>query len=446
MTMERVLVVDDEEGIRSFIGEVLEGEGLRVTLAGDGEVAARLLEHESFHLMITDLKMPRMDGMSLLQRARTIAPEMEVLVLTAHGTVESAVEAMKLGAFDYLSKPLSSPDELRLTVSRALERRRLREESQRGRRLGEEKDDMVAKDPAMVAVLSQVKKVAVTDATVLLLGESGTGKEVLARAIHRESRRQKGPFIAINCAALSETLLESELFGHEKGAFTGASAIRRGRFELADGGTLFLDEVGELQPQLQAKLLRVLQEHRFERIGGMRTIEVDVRIIAATNRNLGEAMAAGRFRDDLYHRLAVFPIHLPPLRERPADIVPLAHFLIRKVARDLGRPNLTLDTNTEQRLRNYPWPGNVRELANVIERAAILADGDTVTSDLLVLGLPASQPAIQTPTVLDGTLEAMEKEAIRRALDATAGNRKQAAARLGIGLRTLYDKLREYGL
>lgn len=444
--MERVLVVDDEEGIRSFIGEVLEGEGLRVTLAGDGEVAARLLEHESFHLMITDLKMPRMDGMSLLQRARTIAPEMEVLVLTAHGTVESAVEAMKLGAFDYLSKPLSSPDELRLTVSRALERRRLREESQRGRRLGEEKDDMVAKDPAMVSVLSQVKKVAVTDATVLLLGESGTGKEVLARAIHRESRRQKGPFIAINCAALSETLLESELFGHEKGAFTGASAIRRGRFELADGGTLFLDEVGELQPQLQAKLLRVLQEHRFERIGGMRTIEVDVRIIAATNRNLGEAMAAGRFRDDLYHRLAVFPIHLPPLRERPADIVPLAHFLIRNVARDLGRPNLTLDTHTEQRLQHYPWPGNVRELANVIERAAILADGDTVTSDLLVLGLPAAQPAIQTPTVLDGTLEAMEKEAIRRALDATAGNRKQAAARLGIGLRTLYDKLREYGL
>jgi two-component system response regulator FlrC len=371
---------------------------------------------------------------------------MEVVVLTAHGTVESAVEAMKLGAFDYLAKPLSGPDELRLTVSRALERRRLREESQRLHPPAEEKDNVVAQDPAMLSVLSQVKKVAITDATVLLLGESGTGKEVLARAIHRESRRQKGPFIAVNCAALSDTLLESEIFGHEKGAFTGATAIRRGRFELADGGTLFLDEVGELQPQLQAKLLRVLQEHRFERIGGMRTIEVDVRIIAATNRNLGEAMASGRFRDDLYHRLAVFPIQIPPLRERSGDILPLANALVRKVAHDLGRPRLVLDHQAEQRLVRYTWPGNVRELANVIERAAILADSDTITADLLVLGLPVSQPATESPAGFDGTLETMEKEAIRRALEATSGNRKQAALRLGIGLRTLYDKLRDYGL
>jgi two-component system response regulator FlrC len=444
--MERVLVVDDEEGIRSFITEVLEGEGLRVVQAPDGEAGARLLARESFHLMLTDLKMPRLDGMALLRRVRAEQPEMEVIVLTAHGTVESAVEAMKLGAFDYLAKPLSGPDELRLVVSRALERRRLREEHQRARPAGDEADGVVAQDPAMLAVLGQVKKVAVTDATVLLLGESGTGKEVAARAVHRASRRSEGPFVAVNCAALSDTLLESEMFGHEKGAFTGATAVKRGRFELADGGTLFLDEVAEIRPQLQAKLLRVLQERRFERVGGTRTIEVDARIIAATNRDLTLEMQAGRFREDLYHRLAVFPIRLPPLRERPGDVAPLAERLLARIARQLGRPAFRLDDGARARLAAYPWPGNVRELANVLERAAILADGPELTAQLLVLGLPAAGTPPSEPAPLEGTLANLEKQAIRRALADTGGNRKQAAARLGIGLRTLYDKLRVYGI
>jgi len=443
--MERVLVVDDEEGIRTFIGEVLEGEGLRVTLAEDGAAAARFLDRESFHLMITDLKMPGFDGMSLLRKARTESPETEVVVLTAHGTVAGAVEAMKLGAFDYLDKPLSGPDELRLVASRAMEHRHLREDAQRLRRPEDGEPVVVAQDRSMQTVVGQVKKVAGTDATVLLLGESGTGKEVLSRVLHRESRRAAGPFVAVNCAAISDSLLESEMFGHEKGAFTGAVSSHRGRFELADGGTLFLDEVGELRPQLQAKLLRVLQERRFERVGGTRTIEVDVRIVAATNSDLGEAMRTGGFREDLYHRLAVFPIRIPPLRERVADIIPLAQDLLMRIARQLGRPSLSLDDAARARLVSYAWPGNVRELGNVLERAAILAEGSVLGADLILTG-PVASTAPGFPTADLERLEDMEKEAIRRMLALTGGNRKQSAARLGIGLRTLYDKLKVYDL
>ncbi|HEY5284602.1 MAG TPA: sigma-54 dependent transcriptional regulator, partial [Polyangia bacterium] len=384
--MDRVLVVDDEEGIRTFIGEVLEGEGLRVTLAADGESAARLLDRESFHLMFTDLRMPGLDGMALLRKTRAESPETEVVVLTAHGTVAGAVEAMKLGAFDYLDKPLSGPDELRLVTSRAMERRHLREDAQRMRPTEDGEPVIIAEDRAMQAVMGQVRKVAATDATVLLLGESGTGKEVLSRALHRESKRAGGPFVAVNCAAISDSLLESEMFGHEKGAFTGAVSNHRGRFELADRGTLFLDEVSELRPQLQAKLLRVLQERRFERVGGSRTIEVDARIVAATNCDLTEEMRAGRFREDLYHRLAVFPIRIPPLRERLADIIPLAEELLLRIARQLGRPTLMLDDGARARLATYAWPGNVRELGNVLERAAILSEGTTLGAELILTG------------------------------------------------------------
>jgi len=443
--MERALVVDDEEGIRTFIGEVLEGEGLRVTLAADGESAARLLDRESFHLMITDLKMPGLDGMSLLRKARAESPETEVVVLTAHGTVSGAVEAMKLGAFDYLDKPLSGPDELRLVASRAIERRHLREDAQRLRTPEDGQPVIVAQDRVMQVVMGQVRKVAATDATVLLLGESGTGKEVLAQALHRESRRAERPFVAFNCAAISDALLESEMFGHEKGAFTGAVSNHRGRFELADGGTLFLDEVSELKPQLQAKLLRVLQERRFERVGGTRTIEVDVRIVAATNSDLTEAMRTGRFREDLYHRLAVFPIRIPPLRERLADILPLADTLLARIARQLGRPFLTLDDAARARLTAYAWPGNVRELGNVLERAAILAEGTEIGAELILTGPLASAPQGSGGAAVE-KLEDMEKDAIRRMLALTGGNRKQSAARLGIGLRTLYDKLKVYDL
>jgi len=439
--LERVLVVDDEEGIRTFIQAVLEGEGLAVTLAEDGQVAAELLEKRSFHLMITDLKMPRLDGMELLRKARAGLPEMEVMVLTAHGTVETAVEAMKLGAFDYLQKPLSGPQELRLLVQRALERRRLRESQQLRRAVGEASDELVAADPAMREVVAQLEKVAPTTATVLLVGESGTGKEVAARFLHRHSPREARPFVAVNCAAVSPQLIESEIFGHEKGAFTGAVDRRRGRFELADGGTLFLDEVSELPPELQAKLLRVLQERSFERVGGTRTIEVDVRMVAATNRDLDEEMAQGRFRQDLYHRLAVFPLRLPPLRERRGDILPLAAHLLARIGRELGRPELTISAEAEALLSSQDWPGNVRELGNALERAAILADGDSIEAFSFSLGSTTPQSAAPA---LAGTLKEVEREAIRGALAATDGHRKKAAEKLGIGLRTLYDKIKEY--
>jgi two-component system, NtrC family, response regulator AtoC len=440
--MERVLVVDDEPGIRSFIAEVLEGEGLTVTTAADGEEARLLLDRHAFHLMITDLRMPRLDGMALARKARAELPEMEVIILTGNASVATAVEAMKIGAFDYLMKPLSGPDELRILVGRALERRRMHEERQRRQSTEDGAAEFVARDPLMLDVAAQADKVAATDATVLLLGESGTGKEVVAHRIHERSRRREGPFVAVNCAALSDTLLESEIFGHERGAFTGATATRRGRFELADGGTLFLDEVAELRSGLQAKLLRVLQDHRFERVGGTRTLDVDVRVIAATNRNLEEEQLSGAMRPDLYHRLAVFPIRLPPLRDRRGDILPLSKYLLTRIGRQLGRPGLTIDQDAESQLLAYDWPGNVRELANVLERSAILADGGKIT--VSHFALPAARKMPEATPALDGTLEDLEREAIARALAATNGHRKHAAVRLGIGLRTLYEKLKLY--
>jgi two-component system, NtrC family, response regulator AtoC len=443
--VERILLVDDEPGILDFMREVLEREGLDVSVAADGERALALLERETFHLMITDLKMPKLDGMSLLRRVRSEQPDLEIIVLTAHATVETAIEAMKLGAYEYLRKPLHSPDELRLVVGRALERRRLRDDRERSRNAGPPSETLVARDPAMLAVVEQIRKVAVTDATVLLLGESGVGKEVLARAVHAQSHRSEHPFVAVNCAALSDTLLESELFGHERGAFTGATSTHRGRFELADGGTLFLDEVAELKPALQVKLLRVLQEHRFERVGGTRTIEVDIRLVAATNRNIKAELAAGRFREDLYHRLAVFPVEIPPLRDRPADIVPLAEHVLDTVAYRVGRVGVRLDDSAKEKLRAYDWPGNVRELSNVLERSAILAETSTISaSDLF--GLDAADVGPGDAGPVDSTLRGAEKDAIRRALIATAGHRKKAAARLGIGLRTLYEKIKAYDL
>jgi two-component system response regulator FlrC len=435
------LVVDDEEDIRSFIAEALEGEDLQVTRARDGQEAAELSLRQSFHLVITDLTMPRMDGMTLVRKLRVETPETEVIVLTAHGTVATAVEAMKLGAFDYLQKPLSGPDELRLLVRRALETRALREESDRNRRARPSAAGLVAADPQMLAVIEQIRKVAATNASVLLLGESGTGKEVAARAVHEGSPRRAGPFVAVNCAAITESLLESEIFGHEKGAFTGATEARRGRFELADGGTLFLDEVAELAPGLQSKLLRVLEERRFERVGGSRVISVDVRLIAATNRDLTAEMAAGRFRTDLYHRLAVFPVRLPPLRERKRDVVPLAEHLLLRIGEDLGRRGLSLSSAAKAALLTRDWPGNVRELRNVLERAAILAEGTELSGEHL--GAPVATPAAPAS---GGSLRDSERAAIAAALAATGGHRKQAAERLGIGERTLYDKIKEYGL
>jgi two-component system response regulator FlrC len=403
--------------------------------AEDGEAALRRLGERSFDLLLTDLRMPRLDGMALLRRVRAEQPEVEVIVLTAHGTVDTAVEAMKRGALDYLQKPIGSPAELRMLVGRALERRTLRDWRDGAARAAEPEEPITWGDPAMVPVMEALRKVAPTPATVLLLGESGTGKEVAARALHRWSTRAVGPFAAVNCAALAETLLESELFGHEKGAFTGAHARRRGRIELAAGGTFFLDEVGELRPDLQTRLLRVLQERRFERVGGAQTIDADVRWIAATNRDLRTAIAEGRFREDLYHRLAVFPIRLPPLRERRSDIVPLARHLLERIGEELGRPGLELDAEAETLCTAAPWPGNVRELRNALERAAILADDLVLHPELLALDPP------HAPTPAD-SLEEVERRAIRDALAAVGGNRRRAAERLGIGERTLYEKLK----
>jgi two-component system response regulator AtoC len=435
-----ILVVDDEEGIRAFVTDALREAGHIVTAVGDGAAALAAIALKAFHVVVTDLKMPRMDGVALLAEVRRTHPEIEVIVLTAHGSIGGAVEAIKQGAFDYLEKPVESLSALRLTVARALERHRLRAAQEVARPAAE--PPLGYGSPAMAALELTVRKVAATNATVLLLGESGSGKEVAARAVHRWSQRAAQPFVAVNCAALSSELLESELFGHEKGAFTGAYARKRGRIELAEGGTFFLDEVGELTAGLQAKLLRVLQEKQFERVGGQQTVAADVRWIAATNRRLPEMMASGAFREDLFHRLAVFPVRVPALRDRREDIGPLAEFLLRRIAANIGNPTLTLSADARAALAVATWRGNVRELANVLERSAIMAEGNEIRASDLAWLLDATADVSPIPT----TASEIERDAIVGALAATGGNRRRAAARLGIGLRTLYDKLKRYDI
>ena len=439
--MARILVADDEPGLRAFAAEALQDDGHVVVQAADGVEAAQRLGRETFDLLITDLKMPRLDGLALLRQARLEQPEMEVIMLTAYGSVDTAVEAMKLGAFDYLEKPISGPAQLRLLVSRALERRQLLAARDRAVRDAPALPPLTYGDPAMAPVVEALRKVARTDASVLLLGESGTGKEVAARTLHAWSARAQRPFVAVNCASIPETLLESELFGHEKGAFTGASSARRGRIELAEGGTFFLDEIGEMTPALQAKLLRVLEDRRYERVGGTRTLEADVRWIAATNRDIEELRATGALREDLYHRLGGFPIRLPPLRERRRDIEPLAEMLLARVGATVGRTRLTLTADAKQKILAAPWPGNVRELVNALERAAILAGGDEIRAEHLDLAEGGVPHPARTAAA---TLEELEREAIEEALAAAGGNRRAAADRLGIGLRTLYEKLKRY--
>lgn len=440
--MAHILVVDDEEGLRDFLAEALEDDGHSTEKAADGMEAAALLKERAFDLMLTDLRMPgQMDGISLLRRAKEEQPDMEVIVLTAFGSVETAVEAMKFGAFDYLQKPISGPAELRLLTSRALEHKRLVTHETRTSRDTPSIPPLSYGDPAMDPVVEALRKVASTNATVLLTGESGTGKEIAARTVHEWSQRSGGPFVAVNCAAMSETLIESELFGHEKGAFTGATAARPGRIELADGGTLFLDEIAELKPALQVKLLRVLQERRFERVGGNRTMDADVRWIAATNRDLDSMLEEGSFREDLYHRIAVFPIHLPPLRERRGEILPLADSILERVGRELGRRGLSLTEDAQRVLAGSNWPGNVRELSNSLERAAILAEHRVIGAEHLA-SLQGSLPSQRSG---GDTLADLERDAIERTLKEVGGNRRMAAERLGIGLRTLYDKLKQYG-
>jgi len=439
--LSKILVVDDEEGVRSFVAESLQTEGHTVVQAASGEEALVLARANSFDLVVTDLRMPGIDGLELLETLQAEQPEVEVILLTAHGNVANAVEAMRHGAFDFVQKPVSSPGELRVLAARALERRSLKTLVEHNQR-DQGRPRLSYGDPIMAPVEDALRKVAVTEATVLLVGESGTGKEVAARAVHDMSPRAAGPFVVINCATLSENLLESELFGHEKGAFTGATTRKRGRIELAQGGSFFLDEIGEMKLELQAKLLRVIQERVFDRVGGTHSIEVDVRWIAATNRDLRTQIDAGAFREDLYHRIAVFPIALPPLRDRPGDIVPLAEALLSQIRVDLKRPALTLSPEASEQLRRAPWPGNVRELRNALERAAILAEGSVIHAEALALDLTSAP----TSSRHGQTLQEIERSAIERTLEETHGNRKEAASRLGIGLRTLYDKLKRYGV
>jgi len=434
--MAAILVVDDDPGFRRLLETILSGEGYVVAIAGSVGEAIRAARGRKFELVISDLRLPDGEGLMVLRWLAQHAPGTLAVMITAFGTVSTAVEAMKLGAVDFLEKPLRSPDELRQLVRRALQRRPslpAAEHADSDFSCGA----LLARDPAMLEVLNLARKVAPTNATVLLTGESGTGKELLARCIHDHSRRTGGGFLALNCAALSPTLVESALFGHEKGAFTGAIAQHAGVFERADGGTLLLDEIGELDGNLQSKLLRVLQERNFERLGGSRSISVDVRLIASTNRDLKRLAAEGSFRDDLYYRLSTFPLHLPPLRERPTDIPPLAELFLARAAQRLDKPAPGLSGEARGLLLAYAWPGNVRELENLMERAAILAEGVVELGHLPIAGTEAPRPV---------SMKEIERQAIEEALRANRGNRTLASRQLGISLRTLQYRLKEYGI
>jgi len=438
-----ILVVDDEPAQRQLVSAAL-GKNYQVTAAASGQEAQELLSSRSFDLVITDERMPGMSGLDLVRWIREHDPAPSIIVLTAYGSVETAVEAMKLGADEYLTKPLKSPEELRLVVQRTIRQRMLQnlgivhaEESE-----GLFPPDIIAESEAMKQVLALALQVAVQPTTVLLTGESGTGKEVVARLIHRRSPRRENPFVAVNCAALHETLLESELFGHEKGAFTGATQSRPGRFELAHGGTIFLDEVAEMSIGLQAKLLRVLQEREFERVGGNRTIHVDVRVVAATNQDLQATLAEKSFREDLFYRLNVFPIHLEPLRRRHEDIKPLAYSFARKLSARMGRGFKSLSPEAERILLRHDWPGNVRELQNAMERALIVAGSEVVQAQ----DLPFQAELRSSSTARGKTLADLEKNAILEALAQNRGERRLTAEQLGVSLRKLQYRLKEYGL
>ncbi len=444
----RILVVDDEANARTALVTLLSDEGFTVESAADGFKALPKLDDFAPELLLTDLKMPGMDGLTLMNRARERDPECAVVLMTAHGGVESAVSAMQQGAASYLQKPINM-DELLVLIDRAIERRRLRAEAGHLReRLAERHrlSGIVGSSKEMQAVFDTVMQVAGSRASVLITGESGTGKELIAAAIHEHSPRAQGPFVRLNCAALAETLLESELFGHERGAFTGAMQPREGRFELAHKGTLLLDEVSEVSPRIQAKLLRVLEEEEFERVGGNRTLQVDVRVIATSNRNLEAAMKEGSFREDLYYRLHVVPIELPPLRERSDDVALLATTFLERFARDNGKSVRKITPAALARLAAYRWPGNVRELSNLIQRAVVLAHDDVL--DVAELPLPAAVDDALRSDVLSAAVgmraEDVERELILRTLRSTHGNRTRTAELLDLTARTINNKIRLY--
>ncbi len=466
--MSRILIVDDKEMMRDSVATMLSRKGHSVTVAASAPVALEKIAQRPFDALITDLQMPDMDGLALLEQVRRHDEQLPIVFMTAYGTVETAVAAMKQGAFDYLTKPFSG-DALLVAVERALEHGRLVRENQILRAAAETKcppnsHDMIGAGPTMRQLKNRLTRIADSHGTVLISGESGSGKEVAARWIHAHSPRADMPFLAINCAALSTSLLESELFGHEKGAFTGADKLRKGRFELADRGTLLLDEISEIAPGIQAKLLRVLQERSFERVGCSQSREVDVRVIATTNRDLPAEVARGAFRQDLYYRLNVLPVTMPPLRDIIEELEELAGHFLRHVAAREGKPLKSLPPEAIDLMRRYRWPGNVRELQNVCERAAVLTSDQGINASLMEPWLAArSEPAgrptsmieaspmgMGTPScpavVCDGhlTLEDLEREAIIATLHNNHGHRQRSAAALGIGVRTLGLKLKKW--
>jgi DNA-binding NtrC family response regulator len=452
MSRENILVVDDEPDMRDALTAALRREGLCITTAANGVEALEKVQAQAFDLIITDVRMPRMGGLALLQELKRTVAAIPVVMMTGYGRIEDAVEAMKAGAFDYLLKPFSLED-LKAVVTKALTPRQGVARAHVDTPRHEDADDLdtsiverpvVTQDARMLQMIELGKEAAASKATVLIQGESGTGKEVLARFIHANSPRSSQPFVAVNCAAIPEGLLESELFGHEKGAFTGAVNRQTGKFEWAHRGTILLDEISEMPLTLQAKLLRVLQEHEIERVGGRKPVPVDIRVIATTNRRLKDYAAAGKFREDLYYRLNVIPLNIPPLRERKGDIPFLVEHFIRKHSRGGNQPQPRMGQETIQHFLHYDWPGNVRELENMVERWLVLYQGGFLSSGHLFLneGAAALPPAsLGKPTM---SVREMERALIMETLQATNGNRTQAAKVLGISLRTLRNKLREY--
>jgi len=453
--MEKVLVVDNEKSMRDFLSIVLKKEGYFVETAEDGDQALKLLEKDIFDLVLTDMKMPRMSGLDLLKALKDLSPETIIIMMTAYASAETAVEAMKEGAYDYLTKPFQI-DEVKLIIKNALERRKLRQENTQLRRelKGQATfTQIIGKSEKMKRVLDLVRKVADSKSNVLIYGESGTGKELIARAIHFNSARRDRSFVTVNCSALPEALLESELFGHMKGAFTGAIGNKEGLFEIAHEGSIFLDEIGETSLSIQVKLLRVLQEKEFRRVGGTKDLKVDVRIIAATNRDLEKMVAEGKFREDLYYRLDVIPIDLPPLRERPEDIPLLADFFLRKFNQSLGKEIEGIEPEAMRVLVNHEWKGNVRELENVVERAVALASQKMLTLSDFNQGLlkqaegfpiPASIP--EDGLNLEDLIGKIEKELLLKALQETNWVKKEAAKLLHLNFRSFRYRLDKYGI
>ncbi len=443
-------MVDDEEAMRHMLSIMLKKEGYDVVCAEDAEVALHVLGKEAFDFILCDIKMPGMDGLEFLKKLKERGTDSTVIMMSAYGTIDTAVECMKLGAYDYISKPFKT-DEIILTLRKAQERERLRRENERLRRQDMEKyPPLYAKDRKMLEIVALIDRIVDYDTTVLITGETGTGKELVARTIHSKSRRKDAPFVPVNCGAIPEGLMESELFGHIKGAFTDAVRTRNGLFHEADGGTIFLDEVGELPKELQVKLLRVLQEGEVRRVGDTKTTKVDVRVIAATSRDLEEEIKKGRFREDLYYRLNVIPIKVPPLRERRADIELLAGFFLERYSRRYSKKLQGISPRAMELLLAYHWPGNVRELENVMERAVILEDKEVITPESLPILKEKEYKETKDrdyPTLsIKKAEEELEKRLIKRALEITGGNRTKAAKLLEISHRALLYKIKNYGL